>query len=224
MANEMLNMDTVPVKTGEKPLPRISGKKKAPKEPVEKGPSRLFTEFYLAMFLFLIAAGVAAAYFILRPLIDEIKGTNVQTEQTVMQAQNERAYLASLERSIAAAQGISPDVFEKVNQAIPDDSNIPSLLVQMGDVAKRNGVRITNIGFSESKGGGTANVQPVEISLSLIAPGYFDMKRYLSDLEHSLRVLDVLSLSTAGTDGAGNVSFTITVRGYVFAPPATPTP
>jgi len=188
-------------------------------------PSKFFTEYYGVAVLFLIAAFIGAAFVFLRPIIVDIKETNARTAETIVEANEAREYLKSLEQSVAAAQSITGTVLENVNHALPNDANIPSLMVQIGNVASAHGMRIANISISDprvfTKASGTL-VTPLystmDIALSLTAQSYFDMKRFLTDIESSLRLFDVTSLSTSG-GGEKGVSFAITMKTYVFTPP-----
>lgn len=202
---------------------------KEPKAP--KGPSKFFSEYYGAAFLFLIAVFVAAAFFVLRPVLDDIKQTNAQTESQIETINRQRSYLASLQQSVAAAQTIPATTLDQVGRALPDDPNLPSLLVQFGSAATRNNVRIDTLNFSQAsnvtaaqnaaKPAVAANpqVRPLDISMTLHAFNYFDVKRFLSDLESSLRLMDVLGITA---NGAGNqVTYTLQMRTYTFVPSGT---
>jgi len=191
-------------------------------------PSRFFTEYYGSAFLFLIALFVVAALFVLRPLIDQIKQTNAATQAEIIMTKSEQGYLDSLENSIAAAQTISPDVLARVSQALPDRANVPALLVQFGSAAYANSISIDNLAFNESKApaksasgtGAAASVLPVDVSLSIRARSYFDVKRFLADVETSLRIMDVTGMSSGG--GEGEVSYNLQLRTYVFGAPTKP--
>lgn len=196
---------------------------KPPQKQEDKQPSKFFTEYYGASFLLLIIVFVIVALFILRPIIDDIKRVNAETQSELTTMENERAYLDSLNTSIGAAQNISPEVLERVTQALPTEANVPSLLVQFGSAAYANGIKIGSLSFSESKappkaqpGAQAALILPVDITLSITARSYFDIKRFLSDLETSLRIMDVQGMTTAG---GAELSVTLQLRTYVFGAP-----
>lgn len=192
-----------------------------------KKSSRFFTEYYGVAFLFLIAAFVVTAVFVHRPLITQIKMINAETQGKLAEAQAERSYLSSVEASVAAAQSIPPGVLKDVDQALPTSQNLPSLLVQFGSAALSNNVRIDTISFSESvasngleAGLPSGMIAPLDVSLSVRAASYFEMKRFLADIESSLRIMDILSMTSSGSEEGGESSYSIQLRTYSYIPPA----
>lgn len=205
-------------------MPNLAPQMQKP-EKTEKHPSRFFTEYYAAAFLFLISAFVILAFLFVKPLIDQIKETNAMTQSEVALTDSERAYLSSLDASIAAAETISPTVLDRVALALPTDANVPSLLVQFGSAAYANGIKIDNIAFNEGKAAtrsasssGTTQVVPLDITLAVHSRSYFDIKRFLSALETSLRVMDVQGMAASG--GEGDAFYNLQLRTYVFNSPA----
>ena len=200
-----------------------------PAAPKPRPPSRLFTEYYASAFLFLLAAFILLAFFVLRPLILRIRETNAQTQARIEQASTERRYLASIEQSVAAAQSIPPETLDDVQRALPNEQDIPSLLVQFGSAAESNHLRIDSINFSDVRGAvktaTTSAASPLDVSLTLHARTYFDVKRFLSEVESSLRIMDVTTISSSGA--TGDLSYTLQLRTYTFLPStriATPSP
>lgn len=190
-----------------------------------KSPSKFFTEYYVVAFLFLIAAFVGTALLVHRPLITEIKKLNADTQSKLMEAENERTYLKSVEGSVSAAQSIPSGVLQAVDQALPTDQNIPSLLVQLGAAALRNNVRLDSVAFSETAQAAAGQalpggvVAPMDISLAVRASSYFEMKRFLASIESSLRIMDILTLMSSGGDAGGESTYSIQLRTYSYIPP-----
>jgi Tfp pilus assembly protein PilO len=189
-----------------------------PAAPKERHSSRLFTEYYASAFLFLLAAFVLVAFFVLRPLILRIREINSLTQSRIDRISSERGYLSSLEQSVAAAQTIPPTTLDDVQRALPNDQNIPSLLVQFGSAAVNNNLRIDSISFSDTrlaaKSATTSLVIPLDVGLTIHARTYFDVKRFLSEVETSLRIMDVITISSSGA--GGELSYTLQLRTYTF--------
>ncbi len=186
-------------------------------------PSRFYTEYYGAAFLFLIALFVLGAFFVVKPEIDRIKQSNADTQALIQQADAERTYLASLDKSVSAAQVISPTVLAQVDRALPNDVDVPGLLVQIGSAAANTAVRVTAVAFSPPKPEApqpgrpaTAKAVPVDINLSLNANAYFDVKRFLASLESSLRLMDVIAMTTSGGGAGQEMQFSLQLRTYIF--------
>jgi Tfp pilus assembly protein PilO len=197
--------------------------------PEAKAPSRLFTDYYGSAVLTLFALFLVVAFGFLRPVIDDIKQVNAESSSLLQNAENERAYLKSLENSIAAAQGIPASVLEQVTQALPNETNVPSLLVHFGSAATRNGVRLNSLAITEPKmtaPAGAKEVQPqafpIDINLSVSAKNYFDVKRFLMDLETSLRLMDVVAITSGNAADGADLSYAIQLKTYQFGVPQKP--
>lgn len=195
--------------------------------PEQKAPSKILTQYYGATVLFLMAIFLVVSFGFLKPMIEEIKQANAETESTLQTAQNERTYLGSLDASIGAAQSIPAITLKQVTEALPDAVDTPSLLVQFDAAAARNAVKVQAVNLSEQKTApnaatqakpGTGQVTPVDITLTLSAKNYFDVKRFLADVETSLRIMDVVGISTGGATVDGQeFAFTVQVRAYTFS-------
>ena len=191
----------------------------------EEKPSRpsFFAAYYGGAFLFMLAAFAALALLVHRPLITQIKDTNAQTQLQLQTADNERTFLKSLQASVSAAQSIQPEVLQEVDEALPSDQRVPSLLVQLGSASLRDNVRIDSIAFSPSKTPPgtipvTGSVVPMDINLTVRATNYFEFKRFLSDLEDSLRLMDLISLVGSGGNTTESI-YTLQLRTYSYLPP-----
>ncbi len=218
------------------PVAAPSKDESKPEKP-RKAPSRFWTDYYGVAFLILVAVFVAGAFLLFRPFILVIKETNANTEQALQTIDNERTYLASLDRSVAAANAIPSESLDAVSRALPGDANIPLLLVEFGAVAAQNNVKIGSITFAEAPPqrsvaipGTTSTVAaaviPIDVNLTVNARGYFDIKRFLADLEASLRLMDVVGISTsAAAGGASETAYQIQIRTYIFGiPKSAPKP
>lgn len=197
--------------------------KPAPEQP--KAQAKILTQYYGATVLFLITLFLLVSFGFLRPMIQDIKQANAETESILQTTQNEQAYLSSLDASIGAAQSIPENTLKQVTDALPNETDTPSLLVQFDAAAARNAVKIQAVNLAEPKAPtpnvavkpGTSQVTPVDITLTLAAKNYFDVKRFLTDLETSLRLMDVVGISTGGAVVDGQeFAFTVQVKTYIF--------
>lgn len=197
----------------------------APRKPEKapKGPSKFFTEYYGSVFLFLLAGFIVLAYVVLIPMIREIRSINAQTESRIAAIEDERRYLSSLEQSVAAAQSIPAATLEQVGEALPNEAKFPSLLLQFGAASARNNVRIDSVSFLETRATpgaqagratSTSPVTPTDVNLALRARSYFDVKRFLADIEANLRLMDVVSLTSSMS--SGELTYNLQLRAYTF--------
>lgn len=190
--------------------------------PKTSKPSKVFTEYYGSIFFVMVALFLATAGIVLKPMLDTVKQANADIAQGLARVDREQAYLDSLQQSIAAAQHITPAVLERVDRAVPRQTNIPELLVMFSDAAKRDNVQIGNITFTEpatakapaKKGATTSTIRELPITLTVNAPGYQMVKRFLRDVERSLRLIDITGLSVTAREGG--TSYVIQAKAYVF--------
>ena len=198
-----------------------------PDENAPRAPWKLFTDYYVLAIVVLLALFVAAAFFLFQPRILGIKETNAQTQSTLESTVAQRRYLASLEQSVAAAQSIPPDALARVSESLPYQVDQPALLIQLSSAAAKRGIQISSISFSlphtlatastAPVGGATAgSLQVVGIQLSVTAQSYLAMKQFLADLETSLQLMDITTLS-AGSSGEGAVSYAVQLQTYIYS-------
>ncbi|MFA5935699.1 MAG: type 4a pilus biogenesis protein PilO [Patescibacteria group bacterium] len=193
------------------------------KKTAPKPPSRLLTDYYGAVFFFMVLIFLLAATVVLKPMLDDVKATNAQVVSTLAALDNETAYVNSLDQSISAAQTIPPNILEKVDQAMPRKQEIPELLVLFGTTADRDGVKIANVSFADAAGRvTTSSVGELTINMTVMAENYPQIKKFIRDLEASLRILDIdgINVSTQGTEGAES-AYALQMKTYMYSPRPT---
>ncbi|MBU1907725.1 type 4a pilus biogenesis protein PilO, partial [Patescibacteria group bacterium] len=130
----------------------------------------------------------------------------------------------SLEGSVAAAGAISPAVLDKVDSAMPREAEIPELLVLFSSAAERDNVKIMNVNFAEARtakaarplASATSSVSGITINMSVAAINYPQIKRFLKNIERSLRIMDIEGINVASR-GEESV-YAIQLKTYVYAP------
>lgn len=190
--------------------------------PAPKRPSKILGEYYGSIFFLIILAFLAVTALVLKPKLDVVKGTNAEVTTQLQSLDDSRAHLDSLERSVSAAQSIPAAVLGQVDRALPRETGVPELLVLFGDTATRDGVKISNISFAEEPASSrqarpTSTTAEVAINLSVSAPNYGQIKRFLRHIETSLRIIDItgINVSTQGAESA----YAIVLKTYVYVPP-----
>lgn len=198
-------------------------------KPAAKRPSKILGEYYGSVFFVLVLAFLGAAALVLKPMLDAVKDANARTSTGVQTLENEQRYLDSLDRSISAAENIPASVLSQVDRALPREPGIPELLVLLGDTATRDGVKVTNVSFSEESAAtqqarATSTVAEIGVNLSVTAVNYPQIKRFLRDMESSLRILDVTGINVSMRGGES--AYAILMKTYVYMPPRAtrPTP
>ncbi|MBL1434257.1 hypothetical protein COB87_001645 [Candidatus Wolfebacteria bacterium] len=116
---------------------------------------------------------------------------------------------------------------DRVKKLLPDNVDNVQLILDVDGIATTNGVRISDIGIAESKGGGNAGGNALgqgvliqdetayeSLVLSFTATAtYTQFKNFLTDIEQSLRTLDVVEISFSESE-TGVYKFDVRVRVY----------
>ncbi len=185
-----------------------------------KTPSKLFTDYYGTIFLLLIALYVAAGFFVIKPKIDYNKQVAVDTQALRQEIENEKFYFDGLSRSVAAAQAISPEVLDRVDKALPREVSIPELLVILSSAARISQVELNNMVFDNVTAAvpGTKGPLPLNVTMSVGANNYLEVKNFLQVLETSLRIFDVQNINVTSLDQE-KTNFSLQLKTYYY--PAT---
>lgn len=194
-----------------------SQKQEDKKTPSVKTPSKLFTDYYGTIFLLLIALYVAAGFFVIKPKIDYNKQLDVDTQALRQEIENEKFYFDGLSRSVAAAQAISPEVLDRVDKALPREVSVSELLVILSGAARISQVELNNLVFENSSAvvPGTKGPLPLNITMSVGANNYLEVKNFLRVLETSLRIFDVQNINVTGLDQE-KTNFSVQLKTYYY--------
>ncbi len=193
--------------------------------PLAKPPSKLLTDYYGSLFFCLVLIFIGASFFVLKPKLDEVKTTNAQISTSLQQLQQNHEYLNSLEQSINAAQTIAPDVLHRVDQALPREQQIPQLLLLLSETADRDGVKLPSVSFSDTSlavHSATSSITELGINLTATAQNYPQIKKYIRDLEVSLRLLDITGINVSISNASGKeTAYSLQMKTYIYTPPAS---
>jgi hypothetical protein len=168
-----------------------------------KMPFVIFTHYYGVFFLFLIALFIGLGYIVFVPRYGDMVAIAGEIGTAEATLQEEESYLGALNQSIEAAEAIPAETVGKVDEAIPRaNTGIPKMLVTMAAIARASGVELGNVEFSESGpmpgiASRKLGISPIHISTSVQADGYQEMRKFLSNLEQSLRLVDVNSIAVS---------------------------
>ena len=139
---------------------------------------------------------------------DVIRGVN---DLRVQKAEIDNALLqgAQLEQvksqKLTSFNDITPENRNRINKFLPDNIDSVQLIIDINEIAARRGLTIRNISVKVEDSSAEGTVGPdnrdfglASLSFSVSAP-YDLFKLFLADIEDSLRLIDIMSLSfTAG--------------------------
>jgi hypothetical protein len=171
----------------------------------------------LVTILLIIGAAVLVMLY-LRPQWDQfqvLRTAIIALEETSAELDDLTAKRDTL---ISAAGAIPRSQFDRIGRSFPEGPGAPDLVVLLETLAQKNGVLLRNVdaavrGIPQRprsnqpvSGGVAARVDSAgsgikEIPLTMSVTGTYDsFKSFLQDLERSIRIIDVVSISFSGGD------------------------
>jgi Tfp pilus assembly protein PilO len=175
-----------------------------------------------------VIAGIAF-YFYIDPTYTEIK--QLRKEEATLSAALTRALelQATRDQLLSRYNTFNPEDLARLEKMLPDHVDNVRLALDMDSLAASYGMRIRNVSIEkqdETKRPAARQAQAVgpdertyeSMALSFTVTGQYDTFRaFLSDLERSLRLVNLEQLSFSSTE-TGLYDFTITLRTYWLKP------
>ncbi|RJQ54412.1 MAG: hypothetical protein C4521_06150 [Actinobacteria bacterium] len=191
----------------------------------------------------IVLIAVALSMLLVRPQLSKLGELEAQRREEEQSIRNAQAELALLEAAKGEALQIQADLI-KVGNRVPDSPQLPSLVVQIQDLANEAGISFVEIKPGELEPAGQYTIMPLDLSLS---GQFFDVVDFLYRLEHLSREVRVKSIdlsrggqssgaAAGGQSGDGGSatpategnSLTLKIQAQVFvmgkAGPAVPAP
>lgn len=194
------------------------------------------TRLIIAIVALVAAGGIFFAYT--KPAYDTVQASQVQIAQ-YNQALDKAAELQQLKQGLLSRyNAFDPQALGRLQKLLPDHVDNIALILDLDSIASRYGLALQNVDVSRSGGTtptnqtaigavGSSNRGYDSLTLTFSTQGtYANFLQFLTDLETSLRVVDLVSLKVAsGASGgapSGSVkgpseptySYTITLRTY----------
>lgn len=171
----------------------------------------------------LIVAAGALFFLYTDPKYQEVKELRAQEAEYDQALTKSKELQEARNRLIARRNTFSPDDLRKLERLLPDNVDNIRLIIDIDTIAARYGLRIRNVSVSAPKSGREERseiaigdsgdtIGSVELSFSVPAR-YEDFIRFLSDLERSIRVVDVNGISFSVGEG-DLMQYSVTVKTY----------
>jgi Tfp pilus assembly protein PilO len=146
---------------------------------------------------------------------------SLQVEQAEYQkALNNTNEIRKKRESLVATRGeIDPINLEKLEKLLPDNIDNIKLVIDMNRIAQNHGLMLKNIKLdtatkSDSTKLGQDNNKYGTVGLSFsITSSYDNFQNFLTDLEKSLRLVEIVDLSVTGND-TGIYEFSVGLKTY----------
>lgn len=193
----------------------------------------------------LIALGLLFSY--VKPTFEQVKLLQDETQEYVQAIDRADTLRTRVNELIAKRNSFSPADLERLEAFLPDRINEVALMLDLNTLAKRHGLTFGNIKIADNDARNEIEPLPETITRSVLIdpnnpaagsveetisiPKYFtpidisfsvvgvyeDFKSFIIDLEKSLALIDIRSLSISPTEG-DQTTYTITTRLYSFNP------
>lgn len=142
----------------------------------------------------------------------------------------EDARVADLRTQLAVLEATPPtDVaaaVSAVREQVPSTAALPDLLRSLTGAAERAGVEFSGVTMTPGGPAPSASVSTIPLAIT-VNGGYFELARFLFELEHLDRLNRVSGISLSGA-GEGGLSMSVTAEVYTtdtsFGPGADPAP
>jgi hypothetical protein len=176
---------------------------------------------FLPIVLVLIAGGLFFVYT--DPTYQHIKDLRAQEAEYDQALDKSKQILAQRNALISKRNTFSPDDVRKVERILPDNVDNIRLILDTETIAQRYNLHVQNVSLkapqttsadrSQLAVGDTGDpVGSVDFSFTVSAT-YPDFTRFLKDLERSVRIVDVRSISFSS--GKGELSdYAVSLRTY----------
>lgn len=170
--------------------------------------------------LFVLVVGLFLGLVFVLPAWNKV-GT-LSGEKTLKEDQlsDKRSLIANIDELSAKYERSKTDL-DRLALSIPSEPQLPELLIQFEDMIEGNGMTINDIDFVD-EGASTSgepsplgNIKSIRAKLA-IEGGYSNFKNLLNDMEHNVRLMDVvaISFSREGVLEANNMKFDIILNTY----------
>jgi Tfp pilus assembly protein PilO len=197
----------------------------------------------IATVLAFVVIAILVAFLVILPQFGQLD--TLSQERIQAQVQQAQAVLAQLEESKSRSAATEADIL-KIGTQMPDSPQLPTLIIEMQDIADKAGVSVTSFAPATPTPAGSGQYTEITMSTALTA-GWDDLLDYLRRLNHATRLLRTTNVtitppaSTTGAttdDGEPDLTVSLTIKAYVIgtngvvsstttataAPAATPAP
>ena len=180
-----------------------------------------------------ILAFVAIVIFLDVPMVQSVLSSKkeIENNQTLL---NERQDFIKIVENLMNKYKSSEEVLKNLDNILPNDSDVPDLLVQIEALANDGGVVLKDVNVSTVDDKGVSKAEAVRtgdttqektpssyktVTVDLIGTGdYNALRKFLQAIEENMRLIDVDSIVLSGkTQGLGSLfDFDIILKTYYY--------
>jgi Tfp pilus assembly protein PilO len=177
----------------------------------------------------LIGAAIGLFFVFISPEFKTANDVHAQTQEYDMALSRAQLVGAKRDQLLAKKNSFNPEDIKRLQKLLPDSIDPIRLIIDMDSLANKSGSNISSIKVTDETPkaaapaavGATAVAGP-QLGSTLISFSvtmtYERFQKYLSDVEHSLRILDVASISFSPIDTSNDYAFSVALRTYYLKP------
>jgi len=160
----------------------------------------------------LLILGGIAGFALANPVWDDLSALrNERTELSDIKGKIEQSRTRK-DELMKELNALPADKRARLGQMIPEESRREDILLIMTNIARKNGVEIKSISFTESRAKIVGDFASVDTTLSVLG-NYANLMAFAKDVESSLRLSDVERANIASS-GKSPFDLQLTVRSY----------
>lgn len=145
---------------------------------------------------------VALSMLLVRPQLARLGEIATQKQQEESKVRNAQAELELLKAAKGEALGVQADLLRVGNQ-VPDSPQLPSLVVEIQDLANEAGISFVSIKPGDMVASGGYTTLPIDLELR---GAFFDVVDFIYRLEHLTRQVRVTELDLTEAVSLGGTS------------------
>ena len=159
---------------------------------------------FLTIFI-LLAIPVGLFFVFIDPVYKEIQAIRIQTVELEETFSNSQKVQEVRDALFSKFNAIPQKDLDRLEKLLPSNTDNVKLILELDAIASRNGMDIKSINVSGVLGGSEGGLGPSgkpygSSGIGLVLTGsYKSFKGFIADLERSLRLADIVSLSFRAT-------------------------
>lgn len=165
----------------------------------------------LAVAALVVLGLLAFTFFVVRPKGDEARAMRQEIETAETELTALRADVAAL--AAAADNGAATQDLAAIRRTIPSQPDLPVLLRGFREIAASSGVTMSSVspGVPIASPTGSASVIALTITVS---GSYFDLARFIHELETQERLTKVTAFSISGSETGSDLVMQLSAEVY----------
>lgn len=157
--------------------------------------------------LVFIATAIAIFFMWTSRSLEDIDGLNKKKDEYNYILERDKEIKKIRDEKIADLKVISQENLDKLNKILPSKVENVKLIIDMTDIINRRGIALKSID-AKSSGASSDNINTASIDFS-VESSYETFLLFLEDMEKSLRLIDIKSLSLTPTDKVNLYNFNV---------------